>query len=415
MTPKALFQHHLVIAPLFSEHSPHNCGDTSCVLRRISAIISAYTAEIMKYIYQQEEWPDFRWNDAELAPLLAQVRHRQGRLFGRMEVLGFPLREESVLHTLTEDVVKSSEIEGETIDEAQVRSSLARRLGMEIAGLVPSDRNVDGIVEMMLDAAQNYKKHLTAERLFGWHASLFPTGRSGLGKIVVGAWRNDGAGPMQVVSGSMGNERVHYEAPAAKQLKKEMAGFLKWFERDTGIDLVLKAGLAHLWFVTIHPFDDGNGRIARAIADMLLARSEKSAQRFYSMSAQIRRERNAYYTMLEKTQKGSLNVTPWLQWFLSCLDRAFDGSEKTLASVMKKARFWDWLRDQPISERQLIVLNRIIDGFEGKLTSSKWAKLARCSQDTAARDIDDLVKRRILVKGPAGGRSTSYALAEPRE
>ncbi|WP_288804743.1 Fic family protein [uncultured Novosphingobium sp.] len=367
----------------------------------------------MTYIHERPEWPKFEWRADELAATLANVRHRQGRLIGRMEGLGFSLRKEAVLHTLTEDVLKSSEIEGEQLDKEQVRSSIARRLGMDIAGLVPAERNVEGVVEMMLDATQNYSAPLTEERLFAWHASLFPTGRSGMTKIIVGGWRDDANGPMQVVSGPIGRERVHYEAPAAPRLPDEMAALLDWMERDAGIDPVIKAGLAHLWFVTIHPFEDGNGRIARAIADLYLARSEQSQQRFYSMSSQIRVERNRYYDMLEATQKGGLDVTEWLRWFLDCLERAIDRAEETLASVMGKARLWDAIKGQPISERQRLVINRLLDGFEGKLTSSKWAKLAKCSQDTAARDIDDLVKRGILVRSEARGRSTSYTLAMP--
>ena len=367
----------------------------------------------MTYIHEREDWPEFRWDDARLATKLAHVRHRQGRLIGHMEALGLPLREEAMLHTLTEDVVKSSAIEGEELDQNQVRSSIARRLGMDIAGLVPAERDVEGVVEMMLDATQRYDQSLDPERLYGWHAALFPTGRSGMTKIIVGGWRDKNSGPMQVVSGPMGRERVHYEAPTADRLDDEIASFLEWFETGEAIDPVLKAGLAHLWFVTIHPFEDGNGRIARAIADLALARSEGTAQRFYSMSSQIQAERNAYYGMLEQTQKGELEVTRWLEWFLDCLDRAFDRAEGTLSAVTTKARFWNWIKEQPISERQQKVLNRLMDGFEGKLTSSKWAKLAKCSQDTAARDIDDLVQRGILIKGEAGGRSTSYDLAEP--
>ncbi|MPT47973.1 MAG: Fic family protein [Sphingobium sp.] len=367
----------------------------------------------MTYIHERPEWPKFEWQSDALATPLANVRHRQGRLIGRMEGLGFTLRKEAVLHTLTEDVLKSSEIEGEQLDKDQVRSSIARRLGMDIAGLVPAERNVEGVVEMMLDATQNYSAPLTADRLFAWHASLFPTGRSGMTKIIVGGWRDDATGPMQVVSGPIGRERVHYEAPAAPRLPEEMAALLNWMANESSLDPVIKAGIAHLWFVTIHPFEDGNGRIARAIADLYLARSEQSQQRFYSMSSQIRAERNRYYDMLESTQKGSLDVTRWLRWFLDCLERAIDRAEETLASVMEKARLWDAIKDQPISERQRLVINRLLDGFEGKLTSSKWAKLAKCSQDTAARDIDDLVKRGILVRSEAGGRSTSYTLAMP--
>ncbi|MFN3537758.1 MAG: Fic family protein [Brevundimonas sp.] len=365
----------------------------------------------MTYVHERTEWPAFRWDDRALAQPLAAVRHRQGRLIGRMEALGFPLREEAVLRTLTEDVLKSSEIEGEVLDREQVRSSIARRLGMDVAGLIPADRNVEGVVEMMLDATQNYAQPLNADRLFGWHAALFPTGRSGMNRITVGAWRTPDGDPMQVVSGPVGRERVHYEAPAAERLDAEMAAFLDWFE-TAAPDPVLKAGVAHLWFVTNHPFDDGNGRIARAIADLVLARAEGTAQRFYSMSAQIRTERKAYYGMLEATQKGDLDITAWLLWFIACLDRAFDGAETILAGVMRKARFWEALAGQPLNERQRKVLNRLLDGFEGKLTNAKWAALAKTSSDTALRDINDLVGRGILTKDPGGGRSTSYSLYE---
>jgi Fic family protein len=370
---------------------------------------------MLPYIYQLPDWPDFRWDQKKLGVLLAALRHRQGRLVGRMETLGFPLRAEAMLQTLTLDVVKSSEIEGEILDREQVRSSIARRLGMDIGGLAPTDRNVEGVVEMMLDATQHYSAPLTAERLFGWHASLFLTGYSGMSKITVAQWRDDSKGPMQVVSGPIGRERVHFEAPAAKHLEKEMKAFLKWFNETDETDLVLRTGLAHLWFVTVHPFDDGNGRIARAIADMSLSRSEQSAQRFYSMSAQIRTERKTYYEMLEQTQIGSLDVTPWLEWFLGCLDRAFDGTEETLGSVLQKARFWKVHGTAQLNDRQRLILNKVLDGFEGKLTSSKWAKVAKCSQDTALRDILDLVNQGILVKDAAGGRSTSYSLVRPGE
>jgi Fic family protein len=362
------------------------------------------------YIHEREDWPKFRWSAEALGATLAVVRHRQGRLIGRMEALSFPLRSEALLRMLTEDVLKSSEIEGEALDKEQVRSSIARRLGLDIGALTPADRDVEGVVEMMLDATQRYDQPLTRERLCGWHAALFPTGRSGLSRIRVGAWRDGSAGPMQVVSGPVGRERVHFEAPAADRLDAGMADFLAWFEGPDGIDPVIKAGLAHLWFVTLHPFDDGNGRIARAIADMAFARSEGSAQRFYSMSAQIRIERKIYYDTLEASQKGGLDVTPWLMWFLACLGRAFEGAETTLASVIAKARFWDRHRDAPFNERQRAILNRLLHGFEGKLTSSKWALLAKCSQDTALRDIDDLMGRGVLARDAAGGRSTSYSL-----
>lgn len=365
------------------------------------------------YIWEQDGWPGLHWNDEKLSRLLARVSREQGRLLGKMEGLGFALRSEAHLQTLTEDVVKSSEIEGETLDSAQVRSSIARRLGMDVGGMVPADRNVEGVVEMMLDATGNYAQSLDAERLFGWHAALFPAGRSGMRKIIAGNWRDDRDGPMQVVSGPIGREKVHYEAPPALRVADEMEKFLKWFAAPGDLDPLLTVGLAHLWFVTIHPFDDGNGRIARAIADMALARSENTGQRFYSMSGQIRRERDDYYTVLERTQKGPLDVTAWQDWFLNCLGRAIEGADGTLGAVMDKARFWQSFAAESFNERQVKVLNKLMDGFEGKLTSSKWAKIVDCSQDTAYRDILDLVERGALQKDPGGGRSTSYSLARP--
>jgi len=366
------------------------------------------------YIHERKDWPDFHWNIEKLMEPLASVRYRQGGLIGQMKGLGFRLQQEAVLETLTKDVLKTSEIEGEKLDAEQVRSSVARRLGLDIGGLKPADRNVEGVVEMMLDATGHYDRPLTDERLFGWHAALFPTGRSGMTKIKTGAWRDEKAGPMRVVSGAVGREKVHFEAPKANRLKKEMATFLKWFESNDAIDPVLKAGLAHLWFVTIHPFEDGNGRIARAIADMALARSEHSSQRFYSMSAQIKLEHKEYYGILEATQKGTVDVTGWMLWFLDCLGSAIDGAHLTLKAVIDKARFWDRIKDAPLNDRQRSVINRLLDGFEGKLTSSKYAKLTKCSQDTAHRDIQALVERRILVQNPEGGRSTSYSLAPLR-
>ena len=329
-----------------------------------------------------------------------------------MEALGFPLQQEAVLQTLTEDVVKSSDIEGERLDASHVRSSIARRLGIDAGGVQPTDRQVEGVVEMMLDATRNYEQPLTADRLFGWHASLFPSGRSGMRKVRVGVWRDDSTGPMQVVSGPVGRERMHFEAPEATRLEREMKAFLDWFNEVGRVDVddVLKAALAHFWFVTIHPFDDGNGRVARAIADMALARSEHSSQRFYSMSAEIRQERNDYYEILEHTQKGSLDVTPWMAWFLECLGRAIDSAQTTLAAVLQKARFWQVNRDAPINERQRLMLNRLLDGFAGNLTTSKWATITKCSSDTALRDILDLVERGILARNPGAGRSTSYSL-----
>lgn len=363
------------------------------------------------YIHQLSGWPSFTWDLARLQQLLTPVRHQQGKLLGKMERLGFGLQAEATLQTLTLDVLKSSEIEGELLDAGQVRSSIARRLGIDIAGLVQADRHVQGIVEMMLDATQHYDQPLTEERLFDWHASLFPTGRSGMHKIAAGAWRdNPPHDPMQVVSGPMGRETIHYEAPAAELIPDEMNRFLSWFNSVITMDPVIKAAIAHLWFVTIHPFDDGNGRIARAIADMQLARADETAQRFYSMSAQIRKERNAYYAILEKTQKGGLDITDWLEWFLQCINRAMNASEEILSLVLKKAAFWKAHEKTIFNNRQVTMLNKLLDGIDGKLTTSKWAKMIKTSHDTALRDIQDLLEKKVLAKEDAGGRSTSYIL-----
>lgn len=362
------------------------------------------------FIHQNENWPNFTWNNDEIVNLLSEARNLQGRLIGKMESLGFDLRNEALLDTLTLDVLKSSEIEGEYLNPDQVRSSIARRLGMEIAGSVDSDRNVDGVVEMMLDATHDCFKPLTAERLFDWHAALFPTGRSGMYKITVANWRKDTTGPMQVVSGAMGREKVHFQAPDSSLIEKEMHQFLDWFNNNTKIDLVVKAAIAHLWFVTIHPFEDGNGRITRALTDMLLAQSDSSNQRFYSMSAQIRIERTQYYEILEKTQKGNLAITEWIKWFLNCLIQALKSTDSVLIRVLYKADFWTKYSNTLMNERQKKLLNRLLDGFDGKLTSSKWAKIAKCSKDTAIRDINDLINKDILQKEAAGGRSTSYEL-----
>jgi Fic family protein len=364
-----------------------------------------------EYIHELLDWPKFRWDDGRLAAPLAATRHQQGRLVGQMEALGFKVREEAVLRTLTDDVLKSSEIEGEKLDADQVRSSVARQLGMEVGGLKAADRHVEGVVEMMLDATQRYEQPLTAERLFGWHASLFPTGRSGMHRITVGAWREDRTAPMQVVSGPVGHELVHFEGPRSERLDEEMRRFLVWFNSDAATEPVLKAARAHLWFVTIHPFDDGNGRIARAIADMSLARSEGSSRRFYSMSAQIREERGDYYRILEQTQRGTMDVTAWMEWFLACLTRAIEGAQAALSGVIDKARYWEKLRDVPLNGRQRLVISRLLEGFEGNLTTSKWATLTKSSTDTALRDIQQLVARGVLVRNRAGGRSTSYSLA----
>lgn len=364
----------------------------------------------MGYIHELADWPNLTWDAGRLSGLLADVRHRQGRLLGRMEGLGFRFRSEAKLSTLTADVVKSSAIEGETLDVDEVRSSIARRLGLEQAGAALASRDVEGMVEMMLDATQNHAQPLTPERLFGWHAALFPTGRSGMRKITVGAWRPVAAGAMQVVSGPMGREKVHFEAPSAEKLDLEMNRFLEWFEAANGVDSVIQSGVAHFWFVTIHPFEDGNGRIGRAMVDLALARADGTAERFYSMSSQMEAERKEYYLQLERGQRNGLDVTLWLEWFLGCLSRAIAKADETLSGVLQKARFWENVNLQPVNERQRTVINRLLDGFEGKLTSSKYAKLAKCSEDTALRDIRALVERGVLIKSEAGGRSTSYTL-----
>ncbi|MCR4304598.1 MAG: Fic family protein [Gallionella sp.] len=362
------------------------------------------------YIWQQSDWPHWHYDLQRLSGLLAQVHHTQGHLLGRMHGLGLGLRDQATLQVLTDDVLKTSEIEGEHLNPDTVRSSIARRLGVDVGALAPADRHVDGVVDMVLDATGHFDQPLTAKRLFGWQAALFPTGYSGMAAIQTGGWRNDASGPMQVVSGPVGRQKVHYEAPPARLLKAEMSEFLLWFNTYQEPDPMVKAGLAHLWFVTIHPFDDGNGRIARAIGDMALARTEQSAQRFYSLSAQIQRERKNYYDMLERTQKGTLDVTDWLEWFLGCLLRAMQGTEATLSAVLTKARFWQRWAGAPLNERQVKLINRLLDGFEGKLTSSKWAAIAKCSPDTALRDITDLIGSGVLMKSDAGGRSTSYEL-----
>ena len=366
----------------------------------------------MRFIYQHRGWPDFKWDISSLSSLLAEVRNTQGRLLGRMDGLGLPLRAQATLTTLTADVTKSSAIEGEFLNQEQVRSSIARKLGLDVAGMVSSSRDIDGIVEMMLDATQNFQQPLTCDRLFAWQAALFPTGRSGMIRITVGGWRTAESGPMQVVSGAIGRERVHFEAPAAERIAGEMDRFLMWLEQDQGLDPVLKAGIAHFWFVTIHPFEDGNGRIGRAIADLLLARSDGMAERFYSLSSQIEAERTGYYEKLEACQRGGLDITIWLRWFLECFGRALKGAEGLLEEVLRKARLWERINHGPVNDRQRGVVNRLLDGFDGKLTSSKYSKLAKCSTDTALRDIQDLVGRGVLLQSSSGGRSTSYELVE---
>jgi len=369
------------------------------------------------YIYQRRSWPTFIWNDKKLLVPLSEMRNLQGKLLGKMETVGFSLRNEAFLETLTVDVVKSNEIEGEILDVDQVRSSIARRLGLDIPGIIPSNRNVEGVVEMMLDATQNYNQELTTNRLFSWHSALFPAGRSGMRRIKVAEWRDDTVGPMQVVSGPMGKEIIHFEAPPAKLIGLEINRFLKWFNNDTAslkddeiIEPVIKSGLAHFWFVTIHPFDDGNGRIARAIADMQLSKTERTSYRFYSMSAQIERQKSEYYDILEQSQNGSLDVTEWLEWYLQCLSNAIESSEEILSKVLLKAKFWKDHTSTIINERQQMMINKLLDNFFGKLTTSKWARIAKCSQDTALRDIQDLMRKGILLKEDGGGRSTSYII-----
>ena len=362
-----------------------------------------------KYIYQYDNWPHFTWNEKEIQVILGKVRHLQGKIFGQISALGFSLREETMLSSLTLDVLKSSEIEGETLNYEQVRSSIARRLGLDYAGMIYSDRNVEGVVEMMLDATQNYDQPLDEERLFGWQAALFPSGRSGIHKIETGCYRN---GEMQIVSGPMGKEKVHYQAPSPEQVKYEMDEFLNWFNSDNKLDMVIKSAIAHFWFIIIHPFDDGNGRIARTISDLLLSRSDDSSQRFYSLSSQILVERKVYYDILQRVQHKDGDITEWLNWFLNCLYRALKSTEQTVEKVLYKADFWDKHKDTALNSRQRLMLNKLFDGFKGKLKSSKWAKITKCSSDTALRDIKDLIKKGILKQEKSGGRSTNYELNE---
>lgn len=378
-----------------------------------------------KYIYQYKNWTNFTWRETDINAIFGEVRNLQGKIFGQMNTLGFATKEEATLTTLTLDVIKSSEIEGEKLDYDQVRSSIARRLGINIAGLVATNRNVEGVVEMMLDATQNYQKPLTNKRLFGWHSALFPTGHSGMHKIEVGRYRT---GKMQIVSGAMGKEKVHYEAIPANRVKEEMDKFLKWFNdnssitqdkkkskglRDcSAIDPVLKSAIAHFWFIIIHPFDDGNGRIARAISDLMLARADKTTERYYSMSSQILIERKKYYAILQKVQHSSGDITDWLDWFLHCLKNSLLATETTLQKILRKTEFWKIHENTIFNERQRLVLNKLFDGFEGKLKSSKWAKIAKCSPDTALRDIKDLIDKGILRQEQQGGRSTNYELGD---
>lgn len=380
------------------------------ILQRLGLYSLYILQRIKPYIHQKASWPSFRWDSQRIISPLSEVRYQQGKLLGKMHSLGFDLQNEALLDTLSLDAIQSSDIEGEKLPTDQVRSSIARRLGLEINDSVNSERHVDGMVEMLIDATKNAFERVTSERLYRWHSALFPTEMSGPIKIRVGGWRKDTTGPMQVVSGALGKERVHFEAPASELIPNEMKRFLEWLNDDRAQDLVLKSAIAHIWFLTIHPFEDGNGRMARAISDLLLARADQSAQRFYSMSAQIRLERKEYYEMLEKTQQGNLDLTEWIIWFLNCLKNALQASDDLLESVLFKAAFWNRHAKTAMNDRQKRLLNKLLDGFEGKLTSSKWAKIAKCSKDTAVRDINDLLQKRILQKENAGGRSTSYIL-----
>ena len=392
--------------------SPYNriiCGD--CLVQAENVVHNLrMNSGDYTYIWQASDWPHWRFDLTALAGSMAEVSRAQGVLLGRLADVSMALRDQASLAALTEDVVKTSEIEGEQLNVESVRSSIARRLGVDIGALAPVDRHVEGVVEMVLDATANCQAPVSRERLFGWHASLFPTGYSGLSKINVGSWRDDANGPMQVVSGPIGRQRVHFQAPPADRLEAETTRFLTWLNGALNEPPLLRAGLGHLWFVTLHPFDDGNGRIARAIGDLLLARADGSPQRFYSLSAQIQRERKAYYEILERTQKRSMDVTEWLLWFLETLHSAVDEAQLTLDTVLIKARFWRHWGSMPLNERQVKLLNKLLHGFDGKLTTSKWAAIAKCSQDTALRDISDLLTRGVLRKADAGGRSTSYVL-----
>jgi Fic family protein len=368
------------------------------------------------WIYEHPTWPNFTWDAGALSSKLMGIRYAQGHIVGRMQSLGFEFRSEASLRTITNDVVKSSAIEGEILNPEEVRSSIARRLGIDIAGLIPTSRNTEGIVEVMLDATQNSNSHLTKDRLFGWHAALFPTGRSGMHRISVGNWRRPEVDPMQVISGPIGKEKVHFEAPNANHLEREMERFLEWFNESHSMDYVLKAGIAHLWFVTIHPFEDGNGRIGRAIGDMMLTRSDKTLDRFYSLSSQIEAERKDYYSQLEKQQRSTPDITGWLNWFLDCLGRAIANAEITLGNILFKAQLWDYINQQPVNQRQRFIINRMLeDNFIGSIKTSKYAVLAKCSNDTALRDITELHKRGIFLQNLGAGRSTSYRLMNREE
>jgi len=365
------------------------------------------------YIWQQTDWPTWSYDATTLSILLANAHQAQGRLLGKMQSLGFGVQQQTSLQVLTDDVLKTSEIEGEFLRPELVRSSVAKRLGIDIGGLSDSDRTVDGIVDIVMDATSKHAQDLSLDRLLSWHAALFPLGYSGIHKISAGQLRDDRLGPMQVISGAIGREKVHFEAPPASCLRSEITQFLNWFNASQSLDPYLKAGIAHLWFVTIHPFDDGNGRIGRAIADMALSRADQSRDRFYSLSSQIMKERQGYYLHLERSQKGSLDVTEWLAWFLQCLINAIDSANSNLYSTLAKTQFWQHCQGVPFNERQIKLLNRLLDGFEGNLTNKKWSLIAKCSADTALRDITDLLDRGVLSRGSSSGRSTHYLIKQP--
>ena len=365
------------------------------------------------YIWQQTDWPTWSYDATTLSILLANAHQAQGRLLGKMQSLGFGVQQQTSLQVLTDDVLKTSEIEGEFLRPELVRSSVAKRLGIDIGGLSDSDRTVDGIVDIVVDATSKHAQDLSLDRLLSWHAALFPLGYSGIHKISAGQLRDDRLGPMQVISGAIGREKVHFEAPPASCLRSEITQFLNWFNASQSLDPYLKAGIAHLWFVTIHPFDDGNGRIGRAIADMALSRADQSRDRFYSLSSQIMKERQGYYLHLERSQKGSLDATEWLAWFLQCLINAIDSANSNLYSTLAKTQFWQHWQGVPFNERQIKLLNRLLDGFEGNLTNKKWSLIAKCSADTALRDITDLLDRGVLSRGSSSGRSTHYLIKQP--
>lgn len=361
------------------------------------------------YIYQRVDWTQWQWSDKILLPLVSRVRILQGRLLGKLSTLGFELNIEAQLNAVTLEVIKTSEIEGETLNNEQVRSSVARHLGIDAANITPSTREIDALVEMMLEASFHYKKPLLLVDLLAWHRALFPEGYSGLYNIKSGELRDDSKGAMQVVSGAYGREQVHFVAPKAERLALELDNFLLWYNKQQDdLDLVIKAGIAHLWFVTLHPFDDGNGRLTRALTERMLAQSDSSQQRFYSMSAQILKQRNEYYNILERTQKRDNDITEWLVWFLQTLEQALLSAEQTTNKIIEKASFWQSHRQQALNSRQVKMLNILLTDFYGTLTTKKWAIMTKCSADTALRDINDLISKGMLIKSNASGRSTNY-------